>query len=101
MFVIIIKIGKLYASLKGKKEGAYKEKVLQISSAVLHSPAKKYKWKQWTNEQMLDAMDDVYSGTVGVNEAVCKHGVPPTTLKDRISGRVQHGTNSGPKCYLQ
>ena len=26
--------------------------------------------------------------------------VPPSTLKDRISGRVKHGTNSGPVPYL-
>ena len=29
--------------------------------------------------------------TVGVNKAARNHGVPPTTLKDRISNRVQHG----------
>ncbi|ORU94637.1 MAG: hypothetical protein A6F71_09420 [Cycloclasticus sp. symbiont of Poecilosclerida sp. M] len=27
-------------------------------------------------------------------------GVPPSTLKDRISGRVKHGTKSGPIPYL-
>ena len=27
-------------------------------------------------------------------------GVPPTTLKDRLSGRVHHGVKSGPKQYL-
>ena len=26
--------------------------------------------------------------------------MPPTTLKDRLSGRVQHGTKPGPKRYL-
>jgi len=26
--------------------------------------------------------------------------VPPTTLKDRISGRVKHNTNPGPQKYL-
>ena len=29
-----------------------------------------------------------------------EHGVPRTTLKDRLSGRVIHGTNIGPKPYL-
>ena len=28
------------------------------------------------------------------------HGVPRSTLKDRLSGRVKHGTKSGPKPYL-
>jgi len=27
------------------------------------------------------------------NEAAAAHGVPKTTLKDRISGRVTHGIN--------
>ena len=35
-----------------------------------------------------------------MNEAAIKHGVPKTTLKDRISNRVTHGTKPGPKQYL-
>ena len=35
-----------------------------------------------------------------INQAALDHGVPPTTLKDRLSGRVQHGVKSGPKQYL-
>ena len=33
-------------------------------------------------------------------KAALLHTVLPTTLKDRLSGRVVHGTNSGPKRYL-
>jgi len=50
---------------------------------------------------MLGAMEDVYSGTAGVNEAAQMHDVSPTMLKNRISGRVKHGTNSGPKRHLK
>ena len=32
--------------------------------------------------------------------AALEHGVPRTTLKDRLSRRVIHGTNMGPKPYL-
>ena len=35
-----------------------------------------------------------------INQAALDHGVPPTMLKDRLSGRVQHGVKSGPKQYL-
>jgi len=38
---------------------------------------------------MLGAMEDVYSDTVGVNEAAQIPDVPPTMLKNRISGRVK------------
>ena len=37
---------------------------------------------------------------MGVNRAALEHGVPRTTLKDRMAGRVTHGTNFGPKPYL-
>ena len=52
-------------------------------------------------------MEFVYSGhhetnqwCPDVNEAVLQHKVPATTLKDRISGTIIHGTNPGLKCYL-
>jgi len=41
---------------------------------------------------MLATMKSVQEGELGVNEAAKQHGVPPTTLKDCMSGRVQHGT---------
>ena len=28
------------------------------------------------------------------------HGVPPSTLKDQLAGRVLHGSNPGPSPYL-
>ncbi len=37
---------------------------------------------------------------MGINRAALDHEVPRTTLQDRVSGRVIHGTNSGPKPYL-
>ncbi len=57
------------------------------------------KLRSWSNESMLKAMIAVKNG-MGVNRAALEHDVPRTTLKDRISGRVIHGTNSGPKPYL-
>ena len=49
---------------------------------------------------MVQAMDAVKSGLLGVNRAALEYGVPKTTLKDRIAGRVSHGTNIGSKPYL-
>ena len=40
---------------------------------------------------MIAAMEAVKSGKMGVNMAVLEHGIPTTTLKDRISGKVKHG----------
>ena len=35
-----------------------------------------------------------------IKRAALEHGVPVSTLRDRISGRVVHGTKPGPKPYL-
>ena len=58
------------------------------------------KLRQWDNESMLNALDAVASGEMGVNRAALEFGVLCTTLKGRVSGRVVHGTNVGPKPYL-
>ena len=53
----------------------------------------------------MDRQIDVY-GNRGVKEgstisqAARAHGIPHSTLYDRISGRVSHGVNPGPKTYL-
>ena len=57
------------------------------------------KRKLWTNEQMLAALKAVEEGQP-VNQVARDHGIPKTTLKDRVSGRVTHGTNPGPTPYL-
>ena len=58
------------------------------------------KLRTWTDEMMVGAMREVTSGAMGVNRAAAQYGVPRTTLKDRIAGRVVHGTNMGTKPYL-
>ena len=35
-----------------------------------------------------------------MNQAALIHGMPPSTLKDRMSGRVLHGSKPGPVPYL-
>jgi len=52
------------------------------------------KRKQWTEQQMLDAIESATTGDMSGNSAAAKHGVPPSTLKDHLSGRVKRGTNA-------
>ena len=67
----------------------------------VQKPAKRpRKLRQWTDDGMVRAMNSVQSGILGVNEAAREYKIPPTTLKDRLSGRVIHGTNMGAKPYL-
>ena len=58
------------------------------------------KLRQWDDESMVSAMNAVANGELGINRAALEFGVPKTTLKDRLSGRVVHGTNIGLKPYL-
>ncbi len=48
---------------------------------------------------MLAAIDDVRKG-MSCNKSSDMNGVPRSTLKDRVNGRVIHGTNPGPIRYL-
>ena len=50
--------------------------------------------KQWTDQQMEAAMKAVEGGK-GINKAAGDHGVPATTLQNRVSGRVVHGDKPG------
>ena len=47
----------------------------------------------------MAAIPSVHDGTP-IYKAAKVHGVPRFTLHDRISGKVKHGTNPGPKPYL-
>ena len=57
------------------------------------------KGKQSNDDEMTGAMSAVRNGTT-IRWAEEEHGVPPSTLRDRIRGRVVHGTKPGPKPYL-
>ena len=58
------------------------------------------KRKKWSDEQMSGALNVVTRGELKPSEAVNKFGVPRQTLRDRLTGRVVHGTSPVPKPYL-
>ena len=68
-------------------------------AALSVSPRMSKKRKQWSDESMRAAVKAVEEGD-SVSEAARAHGVPKTTLYDRTSGRVAHGSNPGPRPYL-
>jgi len=55
---------------------------------------------QWSNDSMEKAMSDVRERNMTLRGAAKKHSVPYSTLKDRIQGRVMHGTKPGVKTVL-
>ena len=62
--------------------------------------ATRKKYRQWTEESMVGALKAVKEGTMGLNRAATEFGVPKTTLKNRVSGRVTHGCKAGRATYL-
>lgn len=58
------------------------------------------KLKLWTDKLMEEAMEAILSGRMRVNRAADMYRIPCMILKDRMSGRVKHGTNPGPPLYL-
>ena len=75
-------------------------KLIDNSPVELKLLNRSAKRKLWTPEQMEAAMKAVSEDGLAANHAARVHGVPPSTLKDRFSGRVLHGRKPGPALYL-
>ena len=63
------------------------------------SPHIAKKHKEWNDENMRVALKAVADGE-SVSRAARDHGIPKTSLCDRVSGKVVHGINPGPRPYL-
>ena len=77
---------------KRKKKKRRERRLNNVQKPASKRPSK---LRQWTDDGMVRALNAVQSGILGVNEAARDYKIPPTTLKDRLSGRVIHGTNMG------
>ena len=84
---------------KGVRKRLTQRKAKPVDKSPPVPASRPSKRLQWTNDQMVAAMKAVEDG-VGINQSARDHGVPRTTLKDRISGKVQHGRKPGPRSYL-
>lgn len=84
----------LHSKKKGKKSPPHRRSPVSLVQSTKRPFSKR---KQWTNVQMENAIKSVLDSTaISISSAARDHGIPVTTLKDRLSGRVQHGTNPGP-----
>ena len=79
-----------------------KKRRSQSAPAVLHNKGGRpyAKRKQWTDKSTEAVLEAVRKGTVSANKAAQLHGVPRSTLRDRLSGTVAHRTKPGPAKYL-
>ena len=55
--------------------------------------------KDWSDECMAALLEAVKKRQF-ISQATHDHGVPKTTLYDRVSGSVAHSSKPGPKHYL-
>ena len=84
-----------------RTEAAKKGWKKQNSKACGRNDKKHKLWNGFGNDcSMVEAMEAVKSGRLGVNRAAKEYNVPRTTLKDRIAGSVKHSSKSGPDPYL-
>jgi hypothetical protein len=58
------------------------------------------KYKAYDEDKLYSAYEEVVFENVPVRQAAMLYGVPATTLRDRVSGRVPFGKKSGPTRYL-
>ena len=83
------------------KRRSFKRKCSKYAPASLRcvsiNPPKKRKC--WQEESVSNAVKAVQEGQ-SISEGARDHGVPKTTLYDRVSGRVQYGSYPGPQPYL-
>ena len=71
----------------------------QIQTTVKQSKRNSRR-KLWSDKQMAATIDAVVNDGLSSNQAADNFEVSCTTLKDRLSGRVTHEVNPGPKPYL-
>ncbi len=57
-------------------------------------------YKDWDDERLRKACDAVKDEHLSVRRAAEQYRVPKSTLSDRVTGRVQFGSHSGPARYL-
>ena len=56
----------------------------KLPAREIKPPNRPSKFRQWSDVSMKDAMKAVHDGKMSINRAAVEHGVPPTTLKDRL-----------------
>ena len=85
---------------KERRRGRPRSKSAPAVLVAETTVAPKKKRKQWSDQSMRLAMEAVKKGGSSITHAATLHGVPRQTLQDRISGKVRHRDNPGPRPFL-
>ena len=80
------------------------ERVLLTGSSTSHcvgtTRSRPVLYKTWTYETMSKAINAVVQEGMTVRRAATVYAVPKSTLADRVSGRIIHGSSSGVSKFL-
>ena len=72
----------------------------QIRFSSLMPVGRPKKYKEYSEDKLYSAYEEVLFKNVKIRQAATMYGVPVTTLRDRVSGRIPFGKKSGPTRYL-
>ena len=97
LFFVLLRVN-CFACCYNRNCEQEKEGIPQVTKySPLYEP--RGKRKQWTDTQMVSALDEVLTKQLPANKARL-YGVPPSTLKDHLSGRVVHDVKPRLTPYL-
>ena len=85
--------------LRKRRSSTIRKRSTSVPATLSVSPRVAKKRKEWNNENMTAALKAVEDGE-NLSRAARDHGIPKTTLYDRVSGKVVRGVNPGPRPYL-
>jgi len=62
--------------------------------------ARPLQYKQWCDEKLKRACNEVRLGKISIRRDQFEYGVPKSSIHDHVSGNVQDGAKPGPCKYL-
>jgi len=86
--------------MPNKKKKGYKHQPPMAKNSSSSRNVRPVVKKQWSEKQMAGTISSITKGHLSGNKAADLHGVPRSTLKDRLNGKVQCGIKPGTVPYL-
>ena len=74
---------------------------VSVAQSLLHTgDIEREPHKLWTQQQMNSTVNSVLDEGMSIRQAALQHGVPKSSLGDKVSGCVMVDAQCGPATYL-